>query len=448
MSDRKDNTTSNEHGKHREVAIADELDAALSNESAQALKNEGALERARAQSAAQELGADLHHMEGPGVDELKGPPPAGGALYPLGVLVVIVAAAGVIFLGAHKAQAEKLEAQTRTEQVSQGPLVRVVTVQTQPALRQVMLPGEVHAWQQATLYAKVSGYLKTILVDKGDRVQKNQLLGTLESPDTDQQVQAADADLALKKQQSVRSENLSKTGVVSQQDLENAQANEKVSTATLKRMKSLQAYEEIRAPFAGVVTQRYVDIGALLPAATGSTQSAQPVVDVADLSRVRIWAYLGQADAAQVKVGDPVRVTFDPRPNDVRTATVARIAQTLDTRTRTMLTELVLDNSDGMLYGGEFVHLQLTLKSRVTPVIPAEALIVRSGKLFVAVIDQGHAHLKAVEVSSDDGRTLEIASGLAGGETVAINGAGEITDNGPVRIDTANSVTNAVPPPK
>jgi len=363
------------------------------------------------------------------------PPPKAGVLIPLGIVLVLAAALGVFLLWSRKSSSERAEGQTRAAAVAQGPLIRVVTVQRSSGLRQVSLPGEVHAWQQATLYAKTSGYLKSIRVDKGDRVQSGQLIATLESPDTDQQVLAAEADLNLKKQQLARTQTLSKTGVVSAQDLENAEANEKVSEAALRRVKSLQAYEEIRAPFAGIVTQRYVDVGALLPAATGSTQSAQPVVDVADLSRVRIWSYLGQDDAAQVKPGDKVKLTFDPRPGEVRLATVARIAESLDLRTRTMLTELVLDNSDGALYPGEFVHLQLALQGHASPTIPSEALIVRGGKLFVAIIESGRAHLKAVEVVADDGRTLQIGSGLAGGETIAINAAGELTDNGPVRVD-------------
>jgi len=445
MSKPSDKNQNDQKSKEKH-GLAEELLDADPNDSPAALENETRLFKAQQQAVAKELGADPSHLEGPSVKALEGEKPSGAFLYPLGIILVMVAVLGVIFLWAHKAHAEKDERKSRTDEVSQGPLIRVVQVQQQPSIRQVMLPGEVHPWQQATLYAKVSGYLKTILVDKGDKVAKGQLIGTLESPDTDQQVLAAEADLALKKQQEGRSTNLAKTGVVSDQDLENAQAALKVSEANLRRMRSLQAYEEIRAPFPGVVTARYVDIGALLPAATGSTQAAQPVVDVADLSRVRIWAYLGQDDAASVRVGDAVKVTFDPHPADVRMATVARISQALDQRTRTMLTELVLPNTDGALYGGEFVHLQLTVTARQTPIIPAEALIVRGGKLFVAVIEQNKAHLKAIEVAQDDGRTLQVSTGLSGGEMVAINAAGEIVDNGPVRIDTKSSQTGQVAP--
>ncbi len=160
-----------------------------------------------------------------------------------------------------------------------------------------------------------------------------------------------------------------------------------------------------------MVTQRYVDVGALLPAATGSTQSAQPVVDVADLSRVRIWSYLGQDDAAQVQPGDKVKVTFDPRPGEVRLATVARIAESLDLRTRTMLTELVLDNSDGALYPGEFVHLVLALQGQPRPTIPSEALIVRGGKLFVATIEGGRATSRRSRWARTTGARCESPAG-------------------------------------
>jgi RND family efflux transporter MFP subunit len=380
----------------------------------------------------------------PGVSEGPSASPSGGALYLLGVGLLLVAALGVFSLWSRKASSEKADREARTIAVAQGPLVRVATVRREPAIRQVMLPGEVHAWQQATLYAKVSGYLKAMLVDKGDRVRKGQLLGKLESPDSDQQVAAAEVDQRLKVQQEDRALRLSMTGVVAAQDLENAQAGRKVAAASLKRLLALQAYEELRAPFAGVVTQRFADVGALLPAATGATQSAQPVVEVADLSRVRVWTYLGQDDAAQVRVGDAARVTFDPRPGEVRSATVARLAQSLDPRTRTMLTEVVLDNRDGTLYPGEFVHVELTLRSRPAALIPSEALIVRSGKLFVAVIDGGRAHLRPIEVLADEGRTLQVASGLAGGETIAVNAAGELVDGGRVRIHAESGASQAM----
>jgi len=427
-------------------APEEQLYRANLNEAPEAHERGEALARTTAQIHASQMGADLHHMAGPGVAELDGPMPSGGVLYPLGLLAIALAVAGVFLLWSHKAHAEKAEGGQRTSDVAQGPLIRVATVQKAAGDRAVQLPGEVHAWQQATLYAKVSGYLKTILVDKGDRVKANQLLATLESPETDQQVIAAQADLELKRQLAERSRNLSKSGVVSEQDLENANSGEKVAIATLRRAQATKAYEEIRAPFAGVVTARYVDVGALLPAATGSTTSAQPVVDVGDLSRLRIWTYLGQDDAAQVQVGDTAKVTFDPRPGEVRIAKVARLSQSLDARTRTMLTELVLDNKDGALYPGEFVHIELTLRARMTPLIPAEALIVRTGKLYVAVIDGGRAHLKEITVGADDGKVLQVSSGLSGGEQVAINAAGEIVDNGAVRIDGKNSQTGAVSP--
>lgn len=362
-------------------------------------------------------------------------------LYAVGVLAVVLAGGGVLTLSVRKQGAEAREAATRKADVAAGPRVRVVPVSVAPAERTVTLPGEVRAFNQSTLYAKVSGYLKDIRVDKGDKVQKGQLLATLESPDTDQQVTAAEADLALRQQTAQRDEALIKTGVVSQQEVEQAQAAVKVAAAALARARALQAYEEIRAPFSGVITRRYVDPGALLPAATGSTQAAQPVVDIADMDRLRVFVYLGQDDAALVREGDEATVTMDQRPGEALTTKVARLSRSLDPRTRTMLCELDLDNAKAGIYPGEFVHVGIKLRARPYPMIPSEALIARGDKLRVAVVRDGRAHLVPVQVGQDDGRSVQIVSGLSGGEQVAINAAGELEDGAPVQPVTAAATT-------
>jgi RND family efflux transporter MFP subunit len=298
----------------------------------------------------------------------------------------------------------------------------------------VNLPGEVKANAQATLYAKVSGYLKEIRVDKGDHVKAGQLLATLESPDAQQQVAAARVELENRQQLARRAHTLSDTGVMSRQEEENATAAEKVSNAGLTRARALESYTEIRAPFAGVVTTRYVDPGALLPAATGSTQSAQPVVDIADIGTLRVYVYLGQDDAALVKVGDKATVSLDALPGEPITAQVSRVSRNLDPRTRTMLTEVDIDNASERLYPGEFVHVAVTLHGPSRPLIPSEALISRGDKLFVAVIAAGKAHLTPITAGGDDGKAVQVITGLHGGEQVALSAAGELTEGASVQV--------------
>lgn len=383
---------------------------------------------------------DLSHTEAPAPDAPveRAPAKKGSfALYLLGLVAVAAAFAGVFLLAMGRRTAEAAEAKARKAEVAAGPFVKVVPVEVTSEGRTVTLPGEVRAFEQTTLYAKVSGYLKDIRVDKGDRVKKDQLLATLESPDADQQVAAAQADLENKRAQSHRSGDLAKKGIVSTQQAENDEAAVKVAGAALERAKALKAYEEIRAPFAGIVTARYADPGALLPAATGSTQSAQPVLEVSDMDKLRIYVYLGQADAASVRDGDAATVTADGAAGEPIQAQVTRISRALDPRTRTMLSEIDVDNRDARLYPGEFVHVKLVLSGRPHPRVPSQALIAHGDKLSVAVVKDGRAHLVPVTVGQDDGQTVEVLSGLSGGEQVAINAASQVAEGSPVRISGA-----------
>jgi RND family efflux transporter MFP subunit len=369
----------------------------------------------------------LHH---PDRFHLGGP----WLLYVIGGLLVLIALLGVWRLHHKRFVSETKEAESRRQEVSKGPRVRVAAVTMPPVERTVTLPGEVRAFNQTTLYAKVSGYLKTISVDKGDRVKRDQLLATLESPDIDQAVVTARADLLLKRVSANRTRTLSHSGVMSKQDLDNANAALKESKSEVRRTRALQDYLQIRAPFAGVITARYVDPGALLPAAINATQSAQPVLDIADMDRVRIYIYLGQDDAVWVKEGDPAVVTLDARPAEPIPTTVTRLSRSLDPRTRTMLCEFDLPNVPLKLYPGEFVHAALKLRAQPTAVVPSEALLAKGDKYFVAEIESGHVHLVQVQPGNDNGKIVQINSGLKGGEHVALNAAGELDEGMPVQV--------------
>ncbi|MBU8898580.1 efflux RND transporter periplasmic adaptor subunit [Corallococcus sp. M34] len=359
-------------------------------------------------------------------------PPSARGLFAVGVVSVSVAMGGVAFLATTRSHAEAREAELRRAAVAAGPRLRAVKVTLAASGRDVTLPAEARAWAQATLYAKVSGYLRDIRVDKGDRVKKGQLLATLESPDTEQQVAAARADLDVKRQLLQRHLSLVSTGVSSQQQVDDAQAGVKISEANLARAQSLQSYGTLTAPFEGIVTARYVDTGALLPAATGSTTSAQPVLDLADMDKLRIYVYLGQDDADSVHEGDAVTLSVDQRPGQTIEAKVTRMTRNLDARTRTMLCEVDIDNKDVGLYPGSFIHATLHLQARPYPMVPAEALFMRADKQFVAVVQDGRARVVPVVVGRHDGKVAQIVSGLQGGEVVALNAGSDVTDGGPV----------------
>ncbi len=368
---------------------------------------------------------------------LVAPPPpsrrASALLYGFGTVAVAAMCLAVLVTVTQRHASVSAEAAERQRTTAAGPVVLVAPAQRLPPGRSVTLPGEVKPWRQAELYGTVSGYVQRMLVDKGDSVKQGQLLATLESPETDQQVLSARADLATKRLIADRYQHLAPQGVVSQQELDQAGGNLTMAQAELARIGALGGYESIRAPFDGIVTARFVDPGALIPAATGSTSSAQPVLEVTDMSRVRVYVYLGQSDAPFVREGTPVKLQSDAHPGETLDATVTRITRELDARTRTMLTEIDVDNARGWAYPGLYVRVSMTLDNPSELGVPADAVFIRDGKPVVAVVEGGRARFTSIEAGDDDGRVVRVLSGLREGDLVALHIGDEISDGAVVQ---------------
>ena len=363
------------------------------------------------------------------------PPPRAGLIRTTSVVLVLAAAAAtaVLFVREHRASARQVERLQR--EVSRGPVVRVARVRLAPPERKVSLPAEVRAERRAVLYAKVSGYVKRVLVERGDRVKQGQQVAVLESPDLDEQVAAAEAELNLRRPQLARAQRLVGSSM-SQNDREQAEEAVKLAESALARAKVMQGYEVLRAPFEGTVTARYADPGTLLPAATGSTSSAQPLLEVAQLDRLRVALQLGQDDAARVRTGDAVSLQIDPGQPPLQ-ASISRLSQSLDLRTRTMLCEIDLAEPPEGLYPGAFVQASLSLRGQPRPLVPSEALVAQAGQLYVAVVQDGKVKFQRVRLGTDDGNTVEVLEGLRGGELVALNLATDVADGSPIRPQEA-----------
>jgi RND family efflux transporter MFP subunit len=313
-------------------------------------------------------------------------------------------------------------------------LVEVAEARGAPPQRKITLSGEVHAFRESTLFAKVSGYLKLVRVDKGDRVADGEVLGVIEAPEVEEQIASKKADLAIKKLTDARYHDLAPSGVVSQQELDQAKAQVDIANADLATLNALRGYQVIRAPFAGIITARYADPGALLQAAT-SSQSALPLVRIADIDRVRVFVYLAQIDALRVHEGDPVEVWSDAHPEQHVQASVARFAKELDPRTRTMLTEVELDNREARFYPGVFVRVSLTLADSPSVVVPADAIFFDAGKSKVALAREGKARFVAVDVLETDGKNARLLPGTVDdGDRVILHPGDEVSDGAPVRV--------------
>lgn len=344
-------------------------------------------------------------------------------LYVIGAVLLIVAFILVSRLKGGKAQ--QIAATLRTEKAAAqaGPRVQVTTVQDAPSAQALTLLGETHAFLESTLYAKVSGYLKTIYVDKGDIVRANQTLAVIESPETDAQYQAAVINERNLQQIAARDENLVKRDMIAQQDAETAVADARVAAQNTQNLATLKSYEIIRAPFDGRITARYADPGALVQSAETSQTAALPLVRISEISEERVYIYPDQRNAAFIRVGDAARVSDPAKPRVKINARVTRISGEFDPDTRTMLVEIDFRNVGDRIPPGSFVEVTLRLASRSRYLeIPATALVLRGTKTFVAVVDpHNRVTFHPIEVAADDGTHVSVRSGLTGGERIAIN---------------------------
>ncbi|TAM79696.1 MAG: efflux RND transporter periplasmic adaptor subunit [Acidobacteria bacterium] len=342
--------------------------------------------------------------------------------------------------------------------------VGVVTAQQKDLARKISLPGTLVALNEATLYGRVAGYLRSIRVDKGDRVRRGDVLAVLEVPEMVKEVDQAqaayqqaladlnrskaEADLqaatferylevhtkdpdAISKQEldQYRSKN-----EVAAADVELAKARVSTARANVERLVTLQQYSEIIAPFSGVVTARFVDPGALIQAGT-SSQKGQPVVTLQDLDTIRIYVSVPEVDVPFVRVGTPATLTTAAYPGTVFKASVTRFAEALDPATRTMKTEIDVRNRSRTLRPGMYANVTLDIQTvHNAIVIPDSALAMQGTRTFVWVVRHGTAHRVEVETGLDNGAEVQIRSGVSKGRQVIIEGKGGLTEGSAVEV--------------
>jgi len=356
-------------------------------------------------------------------------------MYVAGIGALGATLLGVWGLGARRSSRAAEEARGRTEEQARGPRVRVAPATQSPPERELVLQGEARPFLSVTLYAKVSGYLTNMRVDKGDRVKARQVIANIASPELDQQYAAALADARNKRVNAERVNALSPSGVVSKQETDLARANAEVAEATQASVSAQRDYRTIRAPFDGTVTARFADPGALIQAATNAQTGAVPIVTVSKTDRLRIYVYLDQGSAALVRVGDPALLRVPERPGFARKAAITRVTGELAPRTRTMLTEIDVDNADGAILPGSFVRVFIRVKTPPLAEIPVEALVTRQDKAFVPVVDaSGHLRYRPVSIADDDGKNVRLLDGVAVGERVALNVGNEVEDGAQVQV--------------
>jgi membrane fusion protein (multidrug efflux system) len=352
-----------------------------------------------------------------------------------GLLVVGLAAFGFIFMALKKKASLDTETNSRVKQAQEGPVVKAVKAGGNASDKGLVFIGEARPFQEATLYAKTGGYMNKILVDKGDDVRQGQLLATIISPETDQAYNAAIADLDNKQKIWARDSALVKKEYVSKEEAETSETAVQMARAQVQSLREQMGYKNLTAPFAGTVTARFADPGALVQNATSSQTSSQPVVTLSELGRVRIYIYVPQIDAAFVQNGYPVTITSTDRPEWQLKASITRIAGELDPKTRMMLAEIDVANGKRELIPGSYLQVVLQTPDQKTLAIPSEALVVRSGKYFVPVVDSLHVlHYQPVTIGKNDGAFVAILSGVRRGDLVGLNVSPELKENQKVKL--------------
>jgi RND family efflux transporter MFP subunit len=311
------------------------------------------------------------------------------------------------------------------------PVVAVAVPDSQGKSATVDLPGRLEAYSQAQIYARVSGYLKAWDADMGAPVKTGQLLAEIDAPDLDQQILQAQADLSsaqanatLAEANLQRGQSLIKSGAVTKQDLDqrtadsaNRQGLVNSAQANLDRLRVLEKYKRIVAPFDGLVTLRTTDIGALINAG-GSGGPALFVVS--DISKLRVYVNVPQNYVPSIKIGTKAQLSVPEYPGRTFTATVTASAQSVDVASGTTRMQLLVDNVGGELMTGAFANVKLELSHPEIAInVPASALIIGQNGLHVATVGaDDRVVLKPVTIARDLGKVVEVASGLIADDRV------------------------------
>ena len=356
---------------------------------------------------------------------------------------MFVAAAVVAHgLGLRAAQGSRLHALTEAAAV---PNVAVVTPSSADNHSGLELPGRLEAYIRAPIYARVPGYLKSWSHDIGSRVQAGDVLAEIDTPDLDQQLSQARADLnvaqanaKLAEITAKRWQSLAGTDAVATQDVDqrnfswNANvAQVKAAKANVDRLVAEESFKHLIAPFDGIVTARYVDPGALVAQTTTPTQSyllshtsenATPMVMLATLRPLRVYASAPQNIANFIYDGGPATISVEQRPGKDIAARVTRHPRAMDPSTRLMLVEADLPNSDGALYPGMYGTMSLTVNvPGSAPLVSDDALIFRDDKVLVPVVRNSVVHLAQVTLGYDNGYAVEATSGISRNDLIAMN---------------------------
>jgi len=351
-----------------------------------------------------------------------------------GTSLAVLVLAVVALLKLSQQRALGHETVQRQAVVAAGPRVRTLVVGADSDPAALTFQGETLPWETTTLYAKLAGFIKEVRVDKGSRVRKGEVLAVIQSPETERTALALKTNYENLRTVAERYSELGRQGIANAQDVDNARAAAAVAKETWRSQAELEGYEQVRAPFSGMITARMVDPGAFVQNASTST-SSQPMLSLQDVDRLRVTFFVDQSTAGRVKVGQEVAVSPAEHPDQVSTGKISRAAGVLDVRTRTMLVEADLDNRDGRFLAGGYVRVRLQVPGGSGRLeIPAEALLMRSAKPFAAALAGDRVQLLALTLGEDLGNRVRVLKGLDPGTRIILNPSSGLRDGDRVQV--------------
>jgi len=373
--------------------------------------------------------------------------------------VLVLVALGALTLFQRRAQYQALAKETEVLAI---PTVAVMHPAIESAEEDLVLPGTMQPYVESPIYARTSGYLKKWYRDIGSRVRQGELLTDIDTPEVDQQLMQARADLNTAKANARLSEitaarygELIKTDGVSKQEVDNAagdfeakRAIVQSSEANVRRLEELESFKHIYAPFSGVITRRNVDTGTLVNAGNGG--ASQQLFFLAQTDPLRVYVNVPETYAPSIHAGLSAFLELTQYPGQKFQGKVVRTAEAIDPGTRTLLTEIDVPNHEGALLPGGYAQTHLQIKvtgSRL--VVPVNALLFRSEGLRAVAVDANHrTHLKQLTIGRDYGTTLEVLQGLEPNDWIVLNPADSLEEGQEVRVkETAMTAAPGQPAP-
>lgn len=373
-------------------------------------------------------------------------------VFPRSVILFLSAAAValviVVVFGIHSRTmaASRLAQSTFQDAV---PSVSVIHPQPETRSQDLILPGNTQAFIDSPIYARTNGYLKRWYVDIGARVRKGELLAEIETPELDQQLRQAQAELAtaeanlnLSQITSERDENLLKTHSVSTQERDNSvnanaanKATVESNRANVARLEQLQSFEKVYAPFDGIITARSTDVGALIDAGANAPKE---LFHIAAINKLRIYVAVPEVYSRAAVTGAPADLTLDEYPGEVFHGNLVRNSNSVDAASRTLLVEVDVDNGGSRLVPGAYVQIRLKLPVDARSlIVPSNTLIFRRDGLQVAVVHDGKAELVSVTPGHDYGDSMEIVAGLQPTDDVILSPSDSLTSGTAVEISSS-----------